>query len=713
MEDTSPSGISEKGEPLLSQAVITKEDEPSPAAPRARAAPPHANASMPDVPNHGYPVMPMMYPAYLPRGPPGTIPAVPARALHPSLTATYLHQWNPWQFNLLPDPNPPRTPPPEPKNIAHIPSGSYANPLNIKPARAPQPPMNSLQSPVAAASASAKKPVVVGSNWPYNTRSHSRAAAAGTNGAVKSQPAKAPSNDSDSPAAPSIPVTSETPTAGPSKQHSPAAHTQTGSSPEQIRTEPSPTEDKPTPIPADPPSSSTTDKVAAGKTIPPPLRVSLSGVTSYHPAVPSAPAGGSTSLPTPAAQPSVKSSTPVSVSPSTLTPLQTPTSATTSHPLPPKPPAFTGTAAGSYSPRRGVKRMVSPTAATSPEQKHKTGFVWATGDPIFGVKLKSDGDAGIRNITFNSDGTQFAVVCYDKSVRIWNRRTRQEIAKLGHTMQVIDVVWMEHDSGVITLGDNGLLSAWTRNAQNKWQWGKLVDLMANRTVRESPSCFALSRDRLAVAVPSEGVKVWIFMKGSWIPQRSIGRQKVTTIRFVDDGEALVGATEDGTLWHCEVPNGTLKAVKIYSKSLIASLDTDARGSLGLTALADGRCELVNIRLDANKGSVEQTFSVKDAVKDAELADSFAHDFGASFVSNGQNIIFGSVRGCVMVWDCGSGDVVYGLCHTEDEPIHTVSSFNGTPNLAGLILTGSRTGQLTWFTPPPTDAGPPSRKRSKT
>lgn len=35
--------------------------------------------------------------------------------------------------------------------------------------------------------------------------------------------------------------------------------------------------------------------------------------------------------------------------------------------------------------------------------------------------------------------------------------------------------------------------------------------------------------------------------GSWIPQRSIGRQKVTAIKFVDEGDALVGGTEDGTL----------------------------------------------------------------------------------------------------------------------------------------------------------------------
>lgn len=37
------------------------------------------------------------------------------------------------------------------------------------------------------------------------------------------------------------------------------------------------------------------------------------------------------------------------------------------------------------------------------------------------------------------------------------------------------------------------------------------------------------------------------------------RSGVTAIRFVQDGNALIGGCRDGTLWYCEVPNGTLRA----------------------------------------------------------------------------------------------------------------------------------------------------------
>lgn len=72
------------------------------------------------------------------------------------------------------------------------------------------------------------------------------------------------------------------------------------------------------------------------------------------------------------------------------------------------------------------------------------------------------------------------------------------------------------------------------------------------------------RDRIAVSSPRGGVKVWIWQKGknafvglsrsitqslvgTWVPQRSILRQNVTAIRFIEGGEALVGGTRDGVV----------------------------------------------------------------------------------------------------------------------------------------------------------------------
>ncbi len=54
---------------------------------------------------------------------------------------------------------------------------------------------------------------------------------------------------------------------------------------------------------------------------------------------------------------------------------------------------------------------------------------------------------------------------YDKSVRIWNNKNHTEIAKLAHNMQVTAVSWMERDAGVVTMGENGIVSTWTRSVR--------------------------------------------------------------------------------------------------------------------------------------------------------------------------------------------------------------------------------------------------------
>ena len=54
---------------------------------------------------------------------------------------------------------------------------------------------------------------------------------------------------------------------------------------------------------------------------------------------------------------------------------------------------------------------------------------------------------------------------YDKSVRIWNNKNHTETAKLAHNMPVVAVAWLDRDSGVVTLGDNGIVSTWTRSVR--------------------------------------------------------------------------------------------------------------------------------------------------------------------------------------------------------------------------------------------------------
>ena len=80
------------------------------------------------------------------------------------------------------------------------------------------------------------------------------------------------------------------------------------------------------------------------------------------------------------------------------------------------------------------------------------------------------------------------------------------------------------------------------------------------------------------------------------------------------------------------------------------------------SLTGGRAQLVAIKQDEQRGVVEQTF----APQKLELGENVSYDFGVAFANRHQNVLFGDIRGCVMVWDRNKAEVVSGFSHAEGE-----------------------------------------------
>ncbi|KAL4065204.1 WD40-repeat-containing domain protein [Scleroderma citrinum] len=245
---------------------------------------------------------------------------------------------------------------------------------------------------------------------------------------------------------------------------------------------------------------------------------------------------------------------------------------------------------------------------------------------------------------------------------------------------------MIDDVGIVSLGQDGVISKWTRNNQNHWQWAKLLD-----AGKEDSVCFAYQRDRIAVAFPRLGVKVWIWIKGTWQPQRSILRQNVTSIKFVEDGEALIGGTSDGVLWYCQVPNGTLRAYA-FLKSKVLDLDVNAAGTHALVSQAGGRAHLVGIQQMDHKGKIEQVYATNGDVENKQ-------GVGAVFANSCRSVLFGTIDNNLLVWDKTKGEIIYGLDH-DGEQAQAIACFDKGPN--AYIVTGTKSGLLCWWKPPPAD-----------
>ncbi|KAJ7460890.1 WD40-repeat-containing domain protein [Mycena galericulata] len=242
-------------------------------------------------------------------------------------------------------------------------------------------------------------------------------------------------------------------------------------------------------------------------------------------------------------------------------------------------------------------------------------------------------------------------------MRIWDNRARLEVARLSHNSQVIGIAWLDDDSAVMTLGEDGVLGKWTRMATNQWEWGRILNVGAEKRAPEDTVCLTHMRDRIAVAFPRTGVKVWVWCKGSWLAQRSIMRTNVTALKFIDGGDALLGGTRDGAVWHCAVPNGTMR-VYAFLQSSITSIDINPSGTHALIAQQGGSACLVSL------GSQDEK-RVGTSYLDSDVRDGA---LGAVFAAQGTTVLFGTVDGSLLVWDAQKAAVMYSMEHNDGENI---------------------------------------------
>ncbi|KAJ7243435.1 hypothetical protein B0H12DRAFT_1131088 [Mycena haematopus] len=348
---------------------------------------------------------------------------------------------------------------------------------------------------------------------------------------------------------------------------------------------------------------------------------------------------------------------------------------------------------------QGMKRESPPPLwAASVIVRAKPQRRWPTVEWTDSDVLMGTGDVGIRRIVFNSDGSYFALSCMDMTLRIWNSKTRLEIARLSHNSQVIGLAWLD-EATVMSLDEDGELRKWAKiGQQSQWQWARVITVDAEDRAPGDTVCLACARDRIAIAFPKTGVKVWIWCKGSWRPQRSIMRKNVTALKFIDGGDALLGGTREGVVWHCAVPNGTMK-VYTFLQSSITSISIGPPGKPALITQASGSACLVTLGLHDDQ-RVRQHFLETDL-----------HDgsVGAIFSAQGKTVVFGSVDGCLLVWDTQKGTVLYGMEHPDADLIQAVASCDGP---RGGVVAGTRHGRLLWLEPETLDKSPSNSSRKR-
>ncbi|TFL01052.1 hypothetical protein BDV98DRAFT_568388 [Pterulicium gracile] len=346
-----------------------------------------------------------------------------------------------------------------------------------------------------------------------------------------------------------------------------------------------------------------------------------------------------------------------------------------------------------------ISHMVPPTVAP-PVVSAEPQVVKPTHTMM--VRLGKTADLGapaIRSIAISSDGNMIALRCSDKTVRIWSNRNHQESTKLYMKYEVLHVDWMDDDVGVVVFDSAGIVSQWSRKGPKDWGWRKLIDASENmqgETGGAESVSFAYKGEKVAIAFPSSGVNLWIWTRGMWARQRSIPKQHVTALRFVDDGNGLLGGTKDGALWHCPVPNGNLRALAFFpSMSRITKLDVAVSKKHALLTIEPGPSALVDLDKDS---STDSALSLETSYSGPSSGTKVSHGGPAmGFVSaDGHAVVSGLLGKNALVWV--RGDVAAILDHGGDTVLAVCCHASGNIRVTGdrYMVTGTEEGRLSWW-----------------
>ncbi len=183
----------------------------------------------------------------------------------------------------------------------------------------------------------------------------------------------------------------------------------------------------------------------------------------------------------------------------------------------------------------------------------------------------------IRDICFDSLGTQLAVVGFDNCLRIYDGSKGWEVA--SETMVECDcddlsaVVFSPTDLTIGIVGRNGYVGVWEVTTK-KMLWQKKADLRRMRAL-------AFSHNGESIATSGDGgwISILDAKSGKLVNKILSGQGKIFALEFCgNDLLATAGSSNDIRVWNWNLPEGTKAKVATMSghTGTITSLSYDAK-----------------------------------------------------------------------------------------------------------------------------------------
>jgi WD40 repeat protein len=278
----------------------------------------------------------------------------------------------------------------------------------------------------------------------------------------------------------------------------------------------------------------------------------------------------------------------------------------------------------------------------------KTARLWdtATGNEL--RRLSHDG--GVSTVAFDADGTHVATGSHDGRARVWSVATGTVVAQLQRAEEIREVAFSPDGRSLAAVSTDGTVS--------------VLDVAENR-VRHVWPCgaaglgLAFSPDGTRIAAAGgDQVAVWDVTTGAVAfratPMGSPEDEPVSHLSWIDDvafapdGSSLAAGAREGTAWVWDLATGG-ETARLRHGAGVAAVAFSPDGSSLSTAAWDGTARLWELR--SGRERLRAT-----------------HEGGAEVVAfspDGRHVASGGVDGSIHLWNLQRGDQIARMGHAEE------------------------------------------------
>ena len=261
--------------------------------------------------------------------------------------------------------------------------------------------------------------------------------------------------------------------------------------------------------------------------------------------------------------------------------------------------------------------------------RDRTARIWdvSTGQEIVAFRGH---EKGVNSATFSPDGMRVVTGSDDGTARLWDASTAQEIATLrGHEGAVEDAAFSPDGMRVVTASDDGTARLWDASTRQE------IATLRGHEQEVNSAVFSPNGNHIVTSSRDHSARIWDASTGLEIKALRGHTSYLTTAAFSPDGARIVTSSDDRTarIWNAWA-GGEIVILRGH-EILVTSADFSPDGALIITA------------------SFDNTARLWDAETGRQIAALRGHDnwlYGAGFSPDGALAVTVGDDKIARIWD---------------------------------------------------------------